>query len=64
MLRQNVDLPKQEERQICFKCPHCNSLLKAPLSMKGKEAICPDKDCCQKIVIPEKTRIENGFVIV
>lgn len=39
-----------KNNKILFKCSHCQSILKAPKEISGKQGICPY--CDKKVLIP------------
>jgi DNA-directed RNA polymerase subunit RPC12/RpoP len=45
----NTDVQIKNDK-IVFQCNHCESILKAPKEISGKQGICPY--CDKKVVIP------------
>lgn len=41
---------QMKNNKIFFKCKHCESILKAPKELAGKQGICPH--CNNKVQIP------------
>ena len=45
--------PDAAEKVIPVECPHCNTKWTEPLTRAGKNALCPNPECKQRVKIPE-----------